>query len=142
MQSVKTFDVYMALAIAAAVALSGQAYAEANVMTDSAGMTVYTFDKDSPGKSVCYGDCAAAWPPVAATSMPAGADFSVVARDDGTKQMAYKGKPLYLFAGDKKPGDVSGDNVQNVWHVLSTGGKPVASSTPKSEYPSGSSYGY
>lgn len=89
------------------------------VMVNSAGMTVYTFDKDTPysGKSTCNGPCIALWPAVAATGSPQG-DYSVVTRDDGSKQLAYKGKPLYLYIKDQKPGDVTGDNVKDVWHVV------------------------
>lgn len=124
MQSRKPYDIYLAITVAA-VAFAGQAYADSQALTDNAGMTVYTFDKDSAGKSACYGDCATAWPPVMANNMAAGAEVGVVARDDGSKQAAYKGKPLYLFAGDKKPGDVNGDNVQNVWHALAAERKSI-----------------
>ncbi len=89
------------------------------VLTDSAGMTLYTFDKDTAnsGKSACNGPCAALWPPVAATGSLSG-DYSAITRDDGTRQLAYKGKPVYLFAKDQKPGDKLGDNVKDVWHVI------------------------
>ena len=89
------------------------------VMVDSANMTLYTFDKDTAnsGKSVCNGPCAALWPPVAATGHESG-DYSAITRDDGSKQLAYKGKPVYLFAKDQKPGDMLGDNVKDVWHVI------------------------
>ncbi|WP_413438808.1 hypothetical protein ACFDAU_04445 [Sulfuriferula sp. GW1] len=89
------------------------------VLTDSAGMTLYTFDKDTAnsGKSACYGPCAALWPPAAATGS-LGGDYSAITRDDGTRQLAYKGKPVYLFAKDQKPGDKLGDNVKDVWHVI------------------------
>lgn len=89
------------------------------VMVNSAGMTVYTFDKDTPhsGKSACNGPCIALWPAVPVTGTPQG-DYSVVTRDDGSKQLAYKGKPLYTYIKDQKPGDVTGDNVKDVWHVV------------------------
>jgi predicted lipoprotein with Yx(FWY)xxD motif len=89
------------------------------VMVNSAGMTLYTFDKDTAnsGKSACNGPCAALWPPVAATGNESG-DYSAVTRDDGSKQLAYKGKPVYLFAKDQKPGDKTGDGVKDVWHVI------------------------
>src|SRR4051794_22533296 len=87
-----------AAAVAAlAIGLPGHAFAESPVLTDKAGMTVYTFDKDSAGKSACYGDCAAAWPPVTASNISTGGDVSILTRDNGVKQAAYKGKPLYLF---------------------------------------------
>jgi predicted lipoprotein with Yx(FWY)xxD motif len=44
-------------------------------------------------------------------------DWSIVTRDDGGKQWAYKGKPLYAWSKDAKPGDVTGDGVNNVWHI-------------------------
>ena len=44
--------------------------------------------------------------------------YTVIDRTDGTKQWAYKGKPLYLFAKDAKPGDRTGDNVRDIWHVV------------------------
>jgi predicted lipoprotein with Yx(FWY)xxD motif len=90
------------------------------VLTNSAGMTLYTFDKDAAGsgKSVCNGPCAANWPPLmAAADAKASGDYTVITRDDGGKQWAYKGKPLYLWAKDSKPGDKTGDGVINAWHV-------------------------
>lgn len=85
------------------------------------GMTLYTFDKDATGsgKSVCNGPCATNWPPLMAadTDAPAG-DYTVVTRDDGKKQWAVKGKPLYYWIKDTKPGDKTGDKVQDVWHIV------------------------
>lgn len=105
--------------VGCATAQSPSVMMKDGIMADSAGMTLYTFDKDTAnsGKSVCNGPCAALWPPVAATGSETG-DFSAITRDDGSKQLAYKGKPLYLFAKDQKAGDMLGDNVKNVWHVI------------------------
>lgn len=90
------------------------------VIVNSAGMTLYTFDKDvaGSGTSACNGRCATNWPPLmaAADAAPAG-DYSVVTREDGGKQWAYKGKPLYLWIKDQKPGDTSGDGFNKVWHA-------------------------
>jgi len=90
------------------------------VLVNSAGMTVYTFDKDvaDSGKSTCNGPCATAWPPVAVGDAKLAAPYSVVTRDDGAKQVAYKGKPLYLFVSDTKAGDRNGDKVKDVWHIV------------------------
>lgn len=87
-------------------------------MTDANGMTLYTFDKDEAGKSNCYDTCATNWPPVKADAgaQPDG-DYTVVERTDGTAQWAYKGKPLYLWVKDTKPGDMTGDGVNDVWHT-------------------------
>jgi predicted lipoprotein with Yx(FWY)xxD motif len=96
------------------------AKAEGGVLTNAAGMTLYTFDKDAAGsgKSTCNGPCAANWPPLMAMgdAKPSG-DYSIVTRDDGAKQWAYKGRPLYLWAKDAKPGDKTGDGFNSVWHV-------------------------
>ena len=111
--------------IAAALvgACAGMSYAPVKysngVMTGQNGMTLYTFDKDAMGKSVCNAQCATNWPPfTAAASEPAGGDWSVITRDDGSKQWAWSGKPLYYYAKDQKPGDVTGDNFNKVWHAV------------------------
>jgi predicted lipoprotein with Yx(FWY)xxD motif len=90
------------------------------VMADANGRTVYMFDKDmaNSGKSVCNGPCAALWPAVPAGSATPSAPYSVVMRDDGSKQLAYNGKPLYLYSADRKPGDRNGDNFKGIWHVV------------------------
>ena len=91
------------------------------VMASKDGKTLYTFDKDASGKSNCNGGCASAWPPfIVANPNLAGGDFSIVKRDDGAAQWAYKGRPLYFFAGDANAGDINGDNQGGVWHVIRT----------------------
>jgi predicted lipoprotein with Yx(FWY)xxD motif len=90
------------------------------VLANSAGMTLYTFDKDAAGsgKSVCNGPCAANWPPLmAAADSKATGDYTIITRDDGGRQWAYKGKPLYLWVKDSKPGDRTGDGFNNAWRV-------------------------
>jgi predicted lipoprotein with Yx(FWY)xxD motif len=88
------------------------------MLTNSAGMTLYTFDKDTAGKSACNGPCAVNWPPLMAKDdAKTSGDYSIVTRDDGKKQWAYKGKPLYTWVKDQKSGDKTGDGVNNVWHV-------------------------
>jgi predicted lipoprotein with Yx(FWY)xxD motif len=91
------------------------------ILADGRGLTVYVFDKDTvSGSSACNGNCAKAWPPLAvpADSKPV-SGWTQVAREDGTKQWAYKGKPLYTFDHwDTKPGDTNGDGVGGIWHVV------------------------
>ena len=116
---------WKALLVTAALTLPTLAFAadpammKDGMMVDHKGMTLYTFDKDSGGKSMCNDECAKNWPPMMA---PAGAKaegkWSVIKRDDGTSQYAYDGKPLYTFVKDKKPGDMVGDNMKDVWHVM------------------------
>jgi predicted lipoprotein with Yx(FWY)xxD motif len=88
-------------------------------LVDPNGMTLYTFDRDTvAGKSSCNGKCARNWPPFTATASAANMDnWTVITRNDGSKQWAYKGKPLYRWMDDKKPGDVAGDGINNAWHV-------------------------
>ena len=83
-------------------------------------MTLYTFDKDAAGsgKSVCNGPCATNWPPLMAGDGDKGqGDYSVISRDDGKKQWAFKGKPLYFWIKDSKPGDATGEGFNGVWRV-------------------------
>ena len=107
-------------ALASSAACAAEPLKKADgVLVDAAGMTVYTFDKDvaGSGKSACVDGCLKNWPAVAASGELA-APWSSVTRDDGSKQLAYKGKPLYLFVGDKKAGDRAGDNMKDIWHVV------------------------
>jgi predicted lipoprotein with Yx(FWY)xxD motif len=99
---------------------SAPAMLAGGVLTGPNGMTLYTFDKDTAGsgKSVCNGPCANNWPPLmAAESDRASGDYSIVTRDDGSKQWAIKGKPLYYWVKDAKPGDMTGDGFNKVWQV-------------------------
>ncbi|MGJ5134235.1 COG4315 family predicted lipoprotein [Bradyrhizobium oligotrophicum] len=90
-----------------------------DILTDNKGMTLYTFDKDVDGKSACNGPCATNWPVLKAeASDKADANYTIITRDDGSRQWAYKGKPLYTFAKDQKPGDITGDGfLNNAWHL-------------------------
>ena len=91
---------------------------QAGMFVNSAGMTLYTFDKDAAGKSVCNGPCATNWPPLmAGASDKAEGNWTIITRDDGGKQWAYKGKPLYTWVKDQKPGDTTGDGVGKVWKI-------------------------
>ena len=82
-------------------------------------MTLYTYDKDEQGvASNCYDKCAENWPPLfAAADTAADGEFTIIDRKDGTKIVAYKGWPLYLWVKDTKPGDTTGDMVGEVWHT-------------------------
>ncbi len=104
-----------------AVAADAPAKVSNGALVAANGMTLYIFDNDKAGsgKSVCNGPCAALWPPLTATAadQPAG-DYSVLTRDDGARQFAYKGKPLYFYKADQKAGDRTGDNFKDVWHIV------------------------
>ena len=110
-----------ALALAACAATpTAPAKPADGVLVGANGMTLYTFDKDTAGsgKSVCNGPCATNWPPLAAAAgASASGDWTVITRDDGSRQWAYKGRPLYFWAKDQKPGDRTGDGFNKVWQL-------------------------
>jgi predicted lipoprotein with Yx(FWY)xxD motif len=124
-----TSSIRLALTLAASLAIIPAVFAapptktgktdKGAVLTDAKGMSLYTFDKDAEGKSACNGPCATNWPGLKAEASDASGDgYTIIARDDGSKQWAYKGKPLYTFAKDTKPGDITGDGFLNgAWHL-------------------------
>jgi predicted lipoprotein with Yx(FWY)xxD motif len=92
-------------------------------LTDINGKTLYSFKKDTPGKSACEGECVAKWPlyyveMVAAKDGLDAKNFGTITRADGKKQTTYKGMPLYYFVGDKAAGDTAGQGVKDVWYVV------------------------
>jgi len=120
-----------AAAQAAGVALAAvDSPALGKILTDASGMTLYRFDEDTakPPKSNCDGECAAAWPPVLATSDEVQADgvegeIGTVARSDGDLQVTVAGWPLYRYAGDAKPGDTNGQGAGGRWFAATPQGK-------------------
>ncbi|HEX3483516.1 MAG TPA: hypothetical protein VHT51_00555 [Micropepsaceae bacterium] len=89
------------------------------MMMDSKGMTLYTWDNDKEAnKSSCNGMCLMNWPALKAEASDKDmGDFKVITRDDGSKQWAYKGKPLYYFSMDSAAGDKKGEGRGMVWHM-------------------------
>ena len=92
-------------------------------LADAKGMTLYWFKKDSPGKSVCAGQCVEKWPiyyreTVAAGEGTKGEDFGTITREDGKKQTTFRGYGLHYWAGDKAPGDTNGQGIINAWYVI------------------------
>jgi predicted lipoprotein with Yx(FWY)xxD motif len=112
----------MLAAVAAPLAHADPAARMSNgMLVNTSGMTLYTFDRDvaGSGKSVCNGPCATLWPPaMAAADAKAEGDYTLVVRDDGSRQWAYKGRPVYTYTGDKKAGEMSGDNFKDSWHLI------------------------
>lgn len=111
---------FATLAACASLSAPSPAMVSDGALTGVGGMTLYVFDKDAAGsgKSVCNGPCASNWPPLfAAEGSKAAGDYSLVMRDDGKMQWAYKGKPLYHWSKDQKAGDRTGDGFNSVWHV-------------------------
>ncbi len=96
-------------------------------LTGVGGMTLYTYkpDASNPGKSVCTGGCAAAWPPFvvpAGQSPTAGAgvtgSIATIVREDGSTQVTYRGAPVYYYKGDSAAGDTKGQGVGGIWFVV------------------------
>lgn len=98
-------------------------------LSDAKGMTVYLFTKDTTaGESACDASCAANWPPVpgdASLTLPVGlpGTLSVIDRADGGKQLAYNDIPLYYFAKDTAAWETNGQDVGDVWYVVTPGMK-------------------
>jgi predicted lipoprotein with Yx(FWY)xxD motif len=99
--------------------------AAGTVLASSRGLTLYYYAEDKPGsgKSVCTGGCASAWPPLAApVRAPAGVrlpgPLGMIIRPGGLRQVTINGYPIYLYAGDKAPGQAAGNGIENAWHVI------------------------
>ena len=93
------------------------------VLANKDGMTLYTFGKDGRDRSECTGSCAVNWPPfLAPADATSSGDWTLVTRQNGEKQWAYKGKPLYTFAKDHKPGQANGNGLlHGAWEAARPG---------------------
>jgi predicted lipoprotein with Yx(FWY)xxD motif len=103
-------------------------------LVDSAGRTLYLFEKDKTTKSRCYNACAQFWPPLLTSGKPKASGrakaslLSTTKRRDGTRQVTYKGHPLYYFAADAKAGDTKGQDVDAFgaeWYILAPSGNKI-----------------
>ena len=124
-----------ASAAAPAVALgTDSAAGPGKYITDANGRSVYVFMKDTKNVSTCVDACAAAWPPLGA-STAASTDpsvkpgmVSVITRSDNKNQTTYNGMPVYYYEDDKKPGDIKGQGKNEfggLWHVVSPSGQRI-----------------
>lgn len=107
------------------------------IVVDGQGMTVYYYDKDTKGSgtSACEGECAAAWPAVHAASAEPDAEgvtaeVGTITGVDGELQVTVDGRPVYTYAADTGPGDVTGQGVNGVWHVVAPDGTEVMDAAP------------
>ena len=119
-------------------------------LTDGSGRTLYLWMADKNGKSTCSGSCAAVWPPLTTKAAPAvggsakAADLGTVARSDGTTQVTYNGHPLYYYASDSKPGDMTGEGSNGFgakWWIVAPSGTAITTSSGSSSSGSGGSSG-
>ena len=104
------------------------------ILVDGNGMTIYLFEKDKGTTSMCDASCAQFWPPVTTSGAPkagsgvTAAKLGTTKRADGTTEVTYNGHPLYLYTGDKSPGDVTGQGLNAfgaLWYVVSPAGMEV-----------------
>ena len=114
------------------------------ILVDARGRTLYLFEKDTRGHSACSGACAGAWPPLLTKTKPiAGRGtkqslLGVIRRANGTKQVTYRGHPLYRFVQDTKPGEAKGQGSAAFgagWYVLSPTGNKIEQGESDSGYP-------
>jgi predicted lipoprotein with Yx(FWY)xxD motif len=104
------------------------------ILVDNKGVTLYDFPPDKGTTSVCYGACAALWPPLITSGKPvAGAGvraglLGTTKRKDGKLEVTYNHHPLYYFVSDQKPGQTTGQGVNQFgapWWVISAAGKEI-----------------
>jgi predicted lipoprotein with Yx(FWY)xxD motif len=131
-------------AIGAGLALAGRSdggarvklakTSDGTILVDSKGITLYDFVKDKGTTSACYGACAALWPPLITTGKPVAGPgvraslLGTTRRKDGKLEVTYGGHPLYYFVTDRKPGQTTGQGVNQFggpWWVLSAAGKEI-----------------
>jgi len=104
------------------------------ILVDSKGITLYDFVKDRGTPSSCYGACAALWPPLTTKGKPVAGHgvraslLGTTKRKDGKLEVTYNGHPLYYFVSDRKPGQTTGQALNQFgapWWVLSPAGKEI-----------------
>ena len=137
---------------AVAAGLGVAPLAPGTALVDGAGRTLYLFEADTGGVSTCTGACAQVWPPLLAPAgAPAttgGAQAALVGtapRADGSRQVTYRGHPLYYFAADTAPGEVKGQGIHNFgggWYVVTPAGDKIDTDDAPAAPPAASSPGY
>jgi predicted lipoprotein with Yx(FWY)xxD motif len=116
------------------------------ILTTGDGMTLYLFTPDTGAKSTCNGGCASAWPALKGPATGDGVDaddLGTTTRDDGSTQVTFYGHPVYTYAGDSAPGDVTGQGTGGKWFVIDADGNAVktsADATPTTVNAGGSGY--
>jgi predicted lipoprotein with Yx(FWY)xxD motif len=108
-----------------------------NILVDSKGLTLYTFQNDTGSMSTCTGSCAQFWPPLTASGQPsAGSGVSsgmlgTTKRSDGSTQVTFAGHPLYTYSQDSSPGQTTGNGINSsggIWNAVQPSGAKAPSS--------------
>jgi predicted lipoprotein with Yx(FWY)xxD motif len=130
-------------------ALTARTIGSQQVLTNSAGMTLYWFAPDTSTTSKCTGSCATYWPPVtgpATAGSGVTGTLGTITRSDGSTQATYDGHPLYTYAGDKAPGQAKGNGLNvsgGLWYEMTVSGStPAAAASAKPSTSTGGGYGY
>jgi predicted lipoprotein with Yx(FWY)xxD motif len=107
------------------------------ILVNSKGRSLYNLSVEKKGHFICTGTCTKTWHPLRSKhKSPTGtvSHLSFLKRPDGTKQVAYKGHPLYTFSGDSKAGDTNGQGFKDVgtWSVIKvkTSSSTTTNTTP------------
>jgi predicted lipoprotein with Yx(FWY)xxD motif len=104
------------------------------ILVDNKGITLYDFRPDRGTTSVCYGACAALWPPLLTHGKPTAGPgvraslLGTTKRKDGKLEVTYNGHPLYYWVGDHNPGQTTGQGLNQFggpWWVLSPAGTEI-----------------
>ena len=110
------------------------------------GKTLYIRTSDTGGTSSCTGSCASTWPPLAGTTVTAGAgvtgQFGTTTRDDGSTQVTHNGQPLYYYSGDQAAGDAKGQGIGGIWFIAPVGEASASQAAGASAAPSSAGPGY
>ena len=132
-------------AAAAANTVKTATIAGVTVLTNSKGLTLYSFAPDTSTTSTCNATCAQSWPPVQGPATAAGVTgtFGTITRSDGSTQATFDGHPLYTFVGDTAPGQAKGNDLNafgGLWHEITTSGTAAPAGSSSSSSGGGSGY--
>jgi predicted lipoprotein with Yx(FWY)xxD motif len=135
-------------ATASGVSIGTAKGSDGTYLTGASGRALYLWVADSNGKSSCSGACAKAWPPLISTATPSAsggvtaAELGTITRPDGTKQVTYKGHPLYYFIADSSPGKIKGQGSNSFgakWWLVAPSGAAITSGASSTQAASSSS---
>jgi predicted lipoprotein with Yx(FWY)xxD motif len=130
------------------LAVSTASGSSGTYLTGASGRAAYLWVADSNGKSSCSGACAGVWPPVTTTGTPIAshgvksADLGTITRSNGTKQVTYKGHPLYYYAADTASGMTKGEGSDSFgakWWLITPSGSAITSGGSSGAAPAASS---
>jgi predicted lipoprotein with Yx(FWY)xxD motif len=104
------------------------------ILVDGSGRTLYLFEADKGTSSKCDGACASVWPPLTTNGKPqaqagiSAAKLGTTKRNDGKVEVTYAGHPLYYYVSDTKPGQLSGEGLDQFgapWDAVAPSGKGI-----------------